>query len=177
MGTYLSCGIAKTIIVKKSNYTKEKILGQLEKSIDLNIYMEPYENERYLFLEMKEEFLEKYAVQFVEEQLKIAVKNYNQQEIYKELVEDLKDKKYEELIKIAECNEYKNFQLIEGNRYSNDISYITNDLTIFADIISYMLDGKFFIECYYDMFRYLRNVIIKSSANPIKTSAVISIIG
>ena len=52
MGTYLSCGIAKTIIVKKSNYTKEKILGQLEKSIDLNIYMEPYENERYLFLEM-----------------------------------------------------------------------------------------------------------------------------
>ena len=52
-----------------------------------------------------------------------------------------------------------------------------NKLTIFADIIVYMIDGKILMECYADMFRYLRNLILKNSNNPIKTSAVISIIG
>lgn len=177
MGRFLSCGIAKTIIVKKDNYTKEEILGKLKKSIDLNIYMKPWENERYLFLEMKREFIENYAIKFVEEQLKTAEKNDNQKEDYKNLIKQLKDKKYDDLVQIAEHKQYENFQLIEGSEYSNDISYITNGLTVFADIISYIDDGKILMECYYDMFRYLRNLIIKSSINPIKTSAVISIIG
>ena len=174
--------LSETLIDK----AKEKVDALNEKNviscnvvnaIDLNIYMKPWENERYLFLEMKREFIENYAIKFVEEQLKTAEKNDNQKEDYKNLIEQLKDKKYDDLVQIAEHKKYENFQLIEGSEYSNDISYITEELTVFADIISYIDDGKILMECYYDMFRYLRNLIIKSSINPIKTSVVISIIG
>lgn len=175
MGTFLGCGIAKTIIVKKERYTREEILEKIKKTIDLNIYNNPLENEKYLLLEMKREFIEKYAIKFIEEQLEIAVKNTSEE--YKSLIKELKDKKYHELIQIAQEKQYQNFQLIKGNIYSNDISYIANKLTIFADIIVYMIDGKILMECYADMFRYLRNLILKNSNNPIKTSAVISIIG
>ena len=175
MGTFLCCGIAKTIIVKKERYTREKILEKIKKTIDLNIYNNPLENEKYLLLEMKREFMEKCAIKFIEEQLEIAVENTSEED--KSLIKELKDKKYDELMQIAEEKQYQNFQLIEGNIYSNDISYIANKLTIFADIIVYMIDGKILMECYADMFRYLRNLILKNSNNPIKTSAVISIIG
>lgn len=177
MGTYLACGIAKTIAIEKDNYTKEEILKKLKGTIDLNIYMKPIEDERYLFLEMKKEFMEKYAVRFIEEQLKIATKNSKQDGAYKEFVEQLKDKKYDDLMEIAENSKYPEFQLIEGSVFSNDISYIADRLKIFADMIIYISDGKVFMECYYDMFRYLRNLIIKNSTNPIKTSVMVSIIG
>ncbi len=175
MGTFLCCGIAKTIIVKKERYTREEILEKIKKTIDLNIYNNPLENEKYLLLEMKREFMEKYAIKFIEEQLEIALENTSEED--KSLIKELKDKKYDELMEFAEEKQYQNFQLIEGNIYSNDISYIANKLTIFADIIVYMIDGKILMECYADMFRYLRNLILKNSNNPIKTSAVISIIG
>ena len=159
----------KRKIYKRRNIRKNK------KTIDLNIYNNPLENEKYLLLEMKREFMEKYAIKFIEEQLEIALENTSEED--KSLIKELKDKKYDELMEFAEEKQYQNFQLIEGNIYSNDISYIANKLTIFADIIVYMIDGKILMECYADMFRYLRNLILKNSNNPIKTSAVISIIG
>ena len=177
MGTFLCCGIAKTIIVKKESNTKEDILQKMRNAIDLNIYNEPLENEKYLLLEMKREYLEKYVIEFIEEQLEIAVQDTNEKEDHKSIIENLRNKNYDELMQIAEEKQYQNFQLVEGNIYSNDISYIANKLTIFADIIVYMIDGKILMECYTDMFRYLRNLILKNSNNPIKTSAVISIIG
>ena len=159
MGTFLCCGIAKTIIVKKERYTREEILEKIKKTIDLNIYNNPLENEKYLLLEMKREFMEKYAIKFIEEQLEIALENTSEED--KSLIKELKDKKYDELMEFAEEKQYQNFQLIEGNIYSNDISYIANKLIIFADIIVYMIDGKILMECYADMFRYLRNLILK----------------
>ena len=159
----------KRKIYKRRNIRKNK------KTIDLNIYNNPLENEKYLLLETKREFMEKYAIKFIEEQLEIALENTSEED--KSLIKELKDKKYDELMEFAEEKQYQNFQLIEGNIYSNDISYIANKLTIFADIIVYMIDGKILMECYADMFRYLRNLILKNSNNPIKTSAVISIIG
>ena len=59
MGQFLSCGIAKSIFVEKASYTKEEILKKLAKSIDLNIYKEPKENEEYLFLDLKEKYYRK----------------------------------------------------------------------------------------------------------------------
>ena len=67
--------------------------------------------------------------------------------------------------------------LFRSSLFTNDISYIGDGLTIFADLITYLNDGKIVMETYYDMFRYFRNTIIKSSDSPIKTSAMISIVG
>ena len=176
MGQFLSCGIAKSIFVEKASYTKEEILKKLAKSIDLNIYKEPKENEEYLFLDLKENIIEKYAVKFIEEQLEIAKENSNK--LYNTSdIKELENKKYDELMQIADRKEYESFQLLEGDLATNDISYIADDLTIIADIIIFLLDGKVIMECYNVMFRYFRNQIIRNSTNPIKTTTVISIVG
>lgn len=177
MGTYLCCGIAKRITVEKERKTKEEILERLKESIDLDIYEEPIENERFLMLEIKKEILENYAIDFIEEQLKIGKQNttddrYNRMEIW-----DLKGKKYEELIDIAKNHECIQFELIEGCIFANDISYIAKGLRIYADVIIYSSDGKIIMECYNEIFRYFRNLIIKSSNSPIKTAVVVSIVG
>ena len=128
--------------------------------------------------------IEKYAVPFVEEQLKIVLENMADIEDYerisknlKELLENSKGKNYKELMQMAEEQQNINFELAEGNLFTNDISYIGDGLTIFADLITYLNDGKIVMETYYDMFRYFRNQIIRNSINPIKTATVISIVG
>ena len=184
MGRFLCVGIATKVFVKKDGYSKEKIMNQLKKSLDLKIYDEPIEDEKFLLLGMKKEYIEKYAVPFVEEQLKIVLENMADIEDYerisknlKELLENSKGKNYKELMQMAEEQQNINFELAEGNLFTNDISYIGDGLTIFADLITYLNDGKIVMETYYDMFRYFRNTIIKSSDSPIKTSAMISIVG
>lgn len=184
MGRFLCAGIATKVFVKKDGYySKEKIMNQLKKTLDLKIYDEPIEDEKFLLLGMKTEYIEKYAVQFVEEQLNIVLENMVDTRDYeriseglKELLENSKGKNYEELMQMAEEKHNINFQLIEGDLFTNDISYIGNRLTIFADLITYLSDGKIVMETYYDMFRYFRNTIIKSSNSPIKTAAMISIV-
>lgn len=71
MGRFLCAGIATKIFVRKDSCSKEKIINQLKKTLDLEIYDEPIEDEKFLLLRMKTECIEKYVVSFVEEQLKL----------------------------------------------------------------------------------------------------------
>lgn len=178
MGTFLSCGIAKTIQVKKENYSKGEIMGMLSKNIDLNIYDVSEDTDEYLELELKKDILEKYAVKFAEEQLKIAGEDINEVSGNKMSLKDLENKKYDELMEIADSNKCYNFQLIECFAgFSNDISYIARELSICADIIEFLGNGKIIMECYGNVFRYFRNLVIKNSDNPIKTAMMVTIVG
>lgn len=47
MGRFLCVGIATKVFVKKDGYSKEKIMNQLKKSLDLKIYDEPIEDEKF----------------------------------------------------------------------------------------------------------------------------------
>lgn len=178
MGRFLECGIAKTIKVEKDRYSKEEILNKLAKSVDLNIYDAIEEREKYFELELKKDIMEKYAVKFVEEQLKIAGEDINEISGNKMSLKDLENKKYEELMEIANSSKCYNFQLRECFAgFSNDISYIARELSICADIIEFLGNGKIIMECYGNVFRYLRNLAIKNSDNPIKTAMMVTIVG
>lgn len=111
MGTYLSCGIAKTINVKKKGYTKEVILEKLGKSVNLDIYDKPEETEDYLIFELKKDIMEKYAVEFIKEQLNIAKWNSTEAERMRNYIKDLVNKKYNEFMEITEAKRYHNFHL------------------------------------------------------------------
>ena len=177
MGRFLECGIAKTIKVEKDRYSKEEILNKLAKSVDLDIYEAIEEREKYFELELKKDIMEKYAVKFIEEQLKIAGQDINEICGDKISLKDLENQKYDELMEIADEKECYNFQLLDCLfGFSNDISYITEDLFICADIIAFLGDGKIIMECYNDVFGYFRNQVIKNSNNPIKTAMVVTII-
>lgn len=178
MGQYLACGIATKIIVEKKWNKTEEVLKKMKRRIDLNIY-NISENDKYICLDIKENIFEKYAIPFIEEQLEIIKDNITNERILEDFknFKELEGKSFEELVKIS--NEKSNyfFQKLEGNRFCNDVSYLTKGDFAYADIISYISDGKIFMECYYNMFDYIRKLIVKSSTNPIRTSAIVTIIG
>lgn len=177
MGTYLSCGLAHQITIK-SRYAEDsdKILKRIGQNIDLNLY-DKYEMENCILLEIKEDVFEKYAVDFIIEQSKYFRRD-NNSNIENEL-KQLKNLKYFELIEKAEGESIFNFQLAKGGCFCNNISYLdpNGNCDIFCDLISYIFEGKVFLECYNSIFTYLRNCIINSSKNPIRTAVMVTEIG
>lgn len=180
MGAYLSCGIAKSIAIDKKQrfcgkYEKEEILEEIKKEIDLNIY-DIKETENAIYLELKPKIFEENAVAFVKEQLE--KRNLNKDYVKEDLekIKKLEGKDYEELIEAAKEKSCRPFQLIEGCILTNDISYISDSkFEIHADIIIYIMDGKAIMECYSDLFYYLRKTIMNESNNPIKSSVVLTL--
>lgn len=177
MGQYIGFGIATKITVKKANSrtwhlsTKDELLEKLKKNIDLKIF-DVTEDDDYLFLEIKHELFEKNIVQFISEQLhKIDEKNYHDD---LEELKELNGKSYEELLRKVHKGY---FQFLEGNKFTNDVSYLINDGSdCYADIIMYFCEGKAILECYSDLFTYIRNLIIKSSDNPLKEAAIVTMV-
>lgn len=176
MSMWLTCGIATKITVIKNRDSKENILKDLEKEIDLDIYniTEDAEN---VFLNIKEKMFEDNATTFVKEQLEIFTnQSFNWNAMLKEL-EKLENKSYNELMEIAKKHECMCFQFMEGCFANNNVNYLIAGHTAYVDVIEYISDGKIFMECWNDIFYYLRNAIISSSNNPIKTATVITITG
>lgn len=176
MGQYLECGIAQRIIVEsRYNEDNKTILERIGKNIDLSIY-NVIEEDDCIELEMKKEIFEKYAVDFIIEQSKY-FGEYGRFDLDSLL--KIKGLKYDELIDIANEKSVYNFQFLDGNYINMDISYLDpkSDCRIYGDFISFIGDGKAFFECYNRIFTYLRNCIINSSNNPIRSSAIITIYG
>ena len=156
MGTYLSCGIAtKITISKRYSEDNDKIIERI----------------------LKKELIEKHAVDFAIEQVeKLSERDKKEA---KESIEKLRGLNFEKMIEKAKEEPVYEFQLYEGNRVCNDISYLDPDhnCQIYCDIISIICEGKAFFECYWRMFGYLRNCIIESSKNPIRTATFVTIVG
>jgi len=172
MGTYLDIGIATKIYARKEDrwrsYSKEEVLENLGKKIDLNIY-NMTDEEDYVILDIKPEIFEKEIGNILSEQLKYCE---NAEEEMKK-IDKLKGLSYNELIDIAEEKSMINFCLMEGA----DISYIADRIEVYCDFISILSEGKVFFECYYNMFNYIRNLLVATSKNPLKTAQIITISG
>lgn len=180
MGQYLACGIATQIKVKRDwrSDRTEKILENIGKKINLDIY-DVYTDDDLICLDIKKNLFEKYAVPFIEEQLEIIKDGLTcdyEIEGLKDL-KKLKGKSYDELIEISNEKNCFFFQMLKGNRFCNNVGYLASSATAYADVITYISDGKIYMECYYQMFDYIRNLIMNSSTNPIKSAAVVTIIG
>ena len=172
MGTYLDIGIATTIYARKEDswrdYLKEQVLENLSKNIDLNIY-NIIDEEKYVILEIKPEIFENEIVNILRERLKYC-KNPKEE---MEKINKIKGLSYKELINIAKEKSIINFCLME----SADISYIAERIEVYCDFISILSEGKVFFECYNNMFNYIRNLLIATSKNPLKTAQIITISG
>ena len=85
--------------------------------------------------------------------------------------------KKDEIMEYADIRSCICFQLDRGTIVSNNVNYLIPGHTAFADIIDYISDGKIIMECWNELFSYLRKAIIKSSNNPIRTAVVVTITG
>lgn len=183
MGQYLACGLAEKIYVKKmqeyfitKNYTKEEIISKFENKLNLEIY-DVTEDDNYVYLTLKDDIFSNYVLSFIEEELNNTRTHIKTEALSNlEQFRNLSKKDFmEELLK--KNNRFVHF--FEGNKYTNDISYILDDtrLNIFCDLIYFADDGKTIFECYNSLFYYLRKTIIEKSNNPIKDAFVLCLIG
>lgn len=175
MGQYLSVALAKNIFIEKDSMNEnfEDIRENLEKTLDLSLY-NIESGKKYFILEMKTEIFHKEIIGLMEEispNLILREREYMQKQM-----NEIKNKNYEEMMEIAKKHDM-GFCYLEGSVFCNDISYILDKHTVFCDVIDFTSDGKIFMECYYDIFYYLRNSIIKSLKSALKNSIVVTIIG
>ena len=177
MGQYLACGIAtKITILKKYSKDNDNILERIEKKIDLNLYNQ-IDYDDSIVLEIKRDIFEENVINFIIEQAEDFFETDKDYTIRQ--LDTLKGLKYDDLINVSKEKRISSFHFFDGYSYiCNDINYIDKQCKdIYCDIISFICDGKVFFESCYDIFTYLRNRIIKSSNNPIRTATVVTMIG
>lgn len=175
MGQYLSVSLAKTIYMQKNSKEEsfENVKESLSSLFDLSLYDINNESD-YFVLEMKKEPFQKEIVNLmceICESITFAEKEYMQK-----IIEDIKSKNYKQIMEMAERNSMY-FRYGKGSHVSNDISYLLNNHRGFCDTIDFIYDGKIFMECYNNIFYYLRNSIIKGIKNPLGKSIVVTMIG
>ena len=176
MSRWLTCGIATRITVIKDGDTKENIINELQKELDLNIY-NVGEDSKCVYLDMKENMFKEYAIAFVKEQLSTlkVEETYLKNELAK--LDEIANDSYDEIMEYADICSCICFQLDKGTIVSNNVNYLIPGHTAFADVIDYISDGKIIMECWNELFSYLRKAIIKGSNNPIRTAVVVTITG
>lgn len=171
MGQYIQCGIATNICIQKKyeSSNMQEMMKRIGEVIDLNLYNQVEENNE-MYLTMKDEIFEKHAVEFVLEQVDLFMEPY-QKDAKREL-EKLKGKTCEELQKFVENDTCYHF--MDGD-FWQEIYYLDEkqEFRIYAKIVIYLLAGKAFVEEENCLFGYLRNAIIGSSKNPIRTAAMV----
>lgn len=178
MREYLSCGIAKRIIIRSKNEDESKntILERIGRNIDLNLY-DRIDNEEYIILNIKKEIFQKNVYKLVNEQVNKILMHEFDKEYTQYQLKDLEDMKYDELIQVSKRGGINAFYFKRGDEISNDISYLDLEgkCKVYCDLIQFAQTGETIFECCKGMFTYFRNGIINSSENPLKTAIVITL--
>lgn len=173
MGQYLAVSIANKIYVQDSYRVLAELPEKLKENVDLSIYNIKKENSGFV-LELKEEVFMKNIVPLLKE---ISESCHRcDKETIEEIFTEIEDKSIAQIIEESE-EEDINFSYEKGSIASNDISYILDGYDVVCDSFLVFIEGKVFFECYYSMFTFFRNSIIKSLKNPLKSAIMVSIIG
>ncbi|MBR1883833.1 MAG: hypothetical protein IJ809_02650 [Clostridia bacterium] len=179
MGQYLRIGIATKIRVSKErrfdeDLTYEQIVDDLKETINIDNYNIINTKNNVIF-ELKNTLIEKHAMDLILEQLEIYETKANFERKKKELQRFNKDL-LKKLNEVGYSTKIDCFFLDNGGFYINDVSYISKcGATCYADMIVFICEGKILMECYFDVFRYLRQKIIESTESHIKDSIMITI--
>lgn len=181
MGKYLDFGIAREIVASMESgyhtYTAKEIIDDFFKTVDRKLYdVLIIEDKKCVKFNLKDEMLLRYGIDLIKEQYEKYIKTKNNEEIIEKL-EDLNTKTNEEKLDIINNKSFHYLQDMKLGWYSFDARAFF-DLPIDAyitDFLSYHDSNKTFMEVYSEFLRYVRNLLIESTDNPLKTALAISI--
>jgi hypothetical protein len=182
MSKYLCVGLAKQIVVKVRD---EKIAKEVEldffNQFDKSIYNVEYETNKngqdlYIVFNLKDDMIVKYAMDLMIEQHEKYIKaSYSSEAI--EYYKDIKKKDKKEIIELINT-EYSlymyNFKI---GWFGFDVRYLfTKDVDAYiTEFLTFHCSEKTFMEEYNIFFKYMRNVLINSTDNPLRTAIVVSL--
>ena len=178
MGTYVGCGVATELTVRKWNYSKSEIVKEMEKELDLSIY-NITESEREIHFNIKEDIFDKNILPFIIEQMEDLAR------VRKAIDEDIQILKefnsFREFQKEYRNNDDREYNILINTllEYEWDlgkISTLSNEFNVNGIALLYMYNGNTIMEEYKSLFYYLRKNIIKGSKNPLRTAFIIDFV-
>ncbi|MBP3502814.1 MAG: hypothetical protein J6K42_05005 [Clostridia bacterium] len=182
MSKYLCVGLAKqiTVEVKDEKMAKKVELDFFEK-VERSLYNVQYETEKnknvlYIIFNLKDDMIAKYAMDLFIEQHEKYIKSYYSNDAI-EYYKNIKNKDKKEILNLinTENNPYiYNFRL---GWFGFDASYLFKE-SVYAyitEFLTFHCSEKTYMEVYSTFFRYMRNVLVNSTDNPLKTALAVSL--
>lgn len=182
MSKYLCVGLAREIVVavRDEEMAKEVELDFFKK-VDRDLYnvqYEPIDEEKisYLFFNLKDEMMAKYAMDLMIEQHEKYIKSrYSEKAI--EYFKNIKSKDEKEIINLINTENNPNIYTFRLGWLGFDISYLFEKRVgaYITEFTTFHCLEKTFMEEYSDFFRYMRNLLVNSTDNPLRTALAVSL--
>ncbi len=181
MSKYLCVGLAKKIAVAviDKEMAKEVELYFFKK-VDRNLYNVEYvpteKKTAFIFFKLKDEMLAKYAMDLMIEQHEKYIKSkYSEEAI--EYFKNIKNKDEKEIINLINTENNPYMYTFRLGWFGFDISYLFEKSVdaYITEFTTFHCSEKTFMEVYNDFFRYMRNLLINSTDNPLRTALAISL--
>ena len=182
MSKYLCVGLAKEIVVAVSDKEMAKEVElDFFKKVDRNLYNVKYkitegDRDSYVIFNLKDEMMAKYAMDLmIEQHEKYINSEYSEEAI--EYFKNIKNKDEKEIINLINTENNQNMYTFRLGWFGFDISYLF-EKSVYAYITEFTTFHcleKTFMEEYSDFFRYIRNLLINSTDNPLRTALAVSL--
>lgn len=182
MSKYLSVGIAKEIIVEVSNEEMaNKIKDEFFEKVDKDLYTVEFfsaEKSRKIdvYFELKDDILAEHAMDLMIEQNQKYIKSDDSDEAI-EYYKNIKSKSKEEILELINTENNPYLYKFTLGWYGFDIGYLFKERVdaYITEFITFHTSEKTFMEEYYTFFNYMRNLLINSTDNPLRTALAVSL--
>lgn len=182
MSKYLSVGIAKEIIVEANDEDMVKrIVDDFFEKVDRNLYnveLDRSEEKQkiYIYFELKDDMLAEHAMDLMIEQNKKYIKS-KQSDKAIEYYKKIKSKSKEEVLELINNENNSYLYKFTLGWYGFDIAYLFKERVdaYITEFVTFHTSEKSFMEEYYTFFNYMRNLLINSTDNPLRTALAVSL--
>ncbi len=182
MSVYLSVGIAKEIIVEVSNEEMANIIkDEFFEKVDKDLYDVDFlstENSRMIDVrfELKDDMLAEHAMDLMIEQNQKYIKSKDSDKAI-EYYKSIKRKSKEEVLKLINTENNPYLYKFSLGWYGFDIGYLFEESVhaYITEFVTFHTSEKTFMEDYYTFFNYMRNLLINSTDNPLRTALAVSL--
>lgn len=182
MSKYLSVGIAKEIIVEAEDEDMAKrIIKDFFEKVDRNIFdVELVKSKKSeiidVYFELKNDMLVEHAMDLMIEQNQKYIKSKRSDEAI-EYYKKIKGKNKEQILELINTENNPYLYKFSLGWYGFDIAYLFNERVeaYITEFVTFHTSEKTFMEEYYTFFNYMRNLLINSTDNPLKTALAVSL--
>ena len=182
MSKYLCVGIAKEVIAEAKDENMAKIIEkEFFKKFERNLYnVELSTSEKskklYVVFRLKDDILAEHAMDLMIEQNEKYMKSEHSKEAI-EYYKNIKRKTKEEILKLIDTENNLYLYNFKIGWYGFDIGYIFTETVsaYITEFVTFHCSQKTFMEEYYEFFNYIRNILINSTDNPLRTAIAISL--
>ncbi len=167
MSQYIYLSLANQLIIQK-DYKDIEIENKLNQYFCLKLYNK-FENKENVIYCLKDEFLEKYLYDFLEEQADFLMCS---KEIKQDILK-LKNKSSQEMLYMIRNNELDYIHYLDFDFCKHH--YFLKNMNIYIEGIIILSEGKILIECYEELFSYIHKIIRQGFVNPLKDATYLTI--